>query len=85
MYKLFNCTQVLGFPGGTSGKESAASAGDIRNLGSIPELGKSPREGNGYPLQCSDLENSTDCMVHGVTGGFPGGISGKEPTCQCKT
>ena len=38
MYKLFNCTQVLDFPGGTSGKESAASAGDIRNLGSIPGL-----------------------------------------------
>ena len=48
MYKLFNCTQVLGFPGGTSGKESAASAGDIRNLGSIPELGRSLGEGHGH-------------------------------------
>ena len=35
--------------------------------GSIPELGRSPGEGNGYPLQYSDLENSMDCIVYGVT------------------
>ena len=35
-------------------------------LGSIPGLGRSPREGNGYPLQYSGLENSMDCIVHGV-------------------
>ena len=34
--------------------------------GSIPELGQSPGEGKGYPLQYSGLENSTDCKVHGV-------------------
>ena len=43
----------LGFPGGSVGKESAYNVGD---LGSIPGLGRSPREGNGYPLQCSCLE-----------------------------
>ena len=37
------------------------------DLGSIPELGISPGEGNGYPLQYSGLENSVDCIVHGVT------------------
>ena len=37
------------------------------DLGSIPELGRSPGEGKSYPLQHSDLENSSDCIVHGVT------------------
>ena len=36
------------------------------DLGSIPGLGRSPREGKGYPLQYSGLENSIDCIVHGV-------------------
>ena len=36
-------------------------------LGSIPELGRSPGEGKGYPLQYSGLENSMDCRVDGVT------------------
>ena len=53
----------LGFPCGSAGKESACSAGD---MGSIPGLGRSPGEGKGYPLQCSGLENSMDCIVHGV-------------------
>ena len=47
----------MGFPGGSAGKESTCNAGD---LGSIPGLGRSPGEGKGYPLQYSDLENSTD-------------------------
>ena len=47
----------MGFPGGSAGKESACNAGD---LDSIPELGRSPGEGNGYPLQYSGLENSMD-------------------------
>ena len=34
--------------------------------GFIPGLGRSAREGNGYPLQCSGLENSMDCIVRGV-------------------
>ena len=54
----------LGFPGGSVGKESTCNAGD---LGSIPGLGRSAGEGNGYPLQYSCLENSMDCIVHGVT------------------
>ena len=43
--------------GGTDGKESACNVGD---LALIPGLGRSPREGNGYPLQYSCLENSMD-------------------------
>ena len=54
----------MGFPGSSAGKESAYNAGD---LGSIPGLGTSPGEGNGYPLQYSGLENSMDYAVHGVT------------------
>ena len=37
------------------------------DLGLIALLGRSPGEGKGYPLQYSGLENSTDCIVHGVT------------------
>ena len=43
-----------------------ANAGDIRDVGLISGLGRSPGEGNGYPLQYSGLENSMDCIVHGV-------------------
>ena len=53
----------LGFPCGPAGKESACNVGD---LGSIPELGRSPGEGKGYPLQYSGLENSMDYIVLGV-------------------
>ena len=53
----------LGFPCGSAGKESACNAGD---LGSILGLGRSPGEGKDYPLQYSGLENSMDCIVHGV-------------------
>ena len=52
-----------GFPYGSAGEESACNAGD---LGSIPGLGRSPGEGKGYPLLYSGLENSMDCIVHGV-------------------
>ena len=41
-------------------KNSPATAGDVRNAGSIDGLGKSPEEGNGYPLQYSCLVNSMD-------------------------
>ena len=59
----------MGFPGGSAGKEPTCNAGD---LGSIPGLGRSPGEGNSYPLQHSGLENSVDrgaqlATVHGVT------------------
>ena len=49
---------------GSDGKESTCS---VEDLGSTPGLGRSPGEGNGYPLQYSGLENSMDCIVHGVT------------------
>ena len=45
------------FPGGSDDKKSACNVGD---LGLIPELGRSPGEGNSYPLQYSGLENSMD-------------------------
>ena len=54
----------LGFPCGSAGKEFTCNAGD---LGSIPGLGRPPGKGKGYPLQYSGLENSMDCIVHGVT------------------
>ena len=54
---------ILGFSGGSAGKESACNVGD---LGLIPRLGRSPGEGKGYPFQYSGLENSVDCIVHGV-------------------
>ena len=53
----------LGLSCGLTGKESSCDMGD---LGSIPGLGRSPGEGNGYPLQYSGLENSMDCIEHGV-------------------
>ena len=60
---------IWGFPGGSAGKESSCNAGD---LGSIPGSGRSPEEGNGYPLQYSYLENPMDrgawwVAAHGVT------------------
>ena len=44
-------------------KKSTCNAGD---LGSIPGLARSPGEGKGCPLQSPGLENSMDCIVHGV-------------------
>ena len=54
----------LGFLCDSVGKESTSNVGD---LGSVRELGRFPGEGKGYPLQYSGLENSMDCIVHGVT------------------
>ena len=53
-----------GFPSGSAREESARNVGD---LGSIPGLGRSPREGKGCPLQYSALGVSMDCIVHSVT------------------
>ena len=47
----------MGFPGVLAGKESACNEGD---LGFIPGLVRSPREGNGNPLQYPCLENPID-------------------------
>ena len=60
---MYVCS-VVGFPCGSAGKESACNTGD---LGLIPGLGRSPGEGKSYPLQYSGLENSIDCIVHGIT------------------
>ena len=51
------------YPCGSAGKEPVCNAGD---QGSIPGLEKSHGEGKGYPLQCSGLENSMGCIVHGA-------------------
>ena len=53
-----------GFPCGSADKESAHN---VEYLGLIPGLGRSPGEGKGYPLQYSGLENSMDCILHGVS------------------
>ena len=53
----------LGFPGDSDSKESVCNVGD---LGLIPGLGKFPGERKSYPLQYSGLENSMDCIGHGV-------------------
>ena len=55
---------LKGFPDSSVGKESTCNAG-YPSL--IPGLGRFPGEGIGYPLQYSSLENSMDCVVHGVT------------------
>ena len=68
----------MGFPGGSDGKDSSCNTGDP---GLIPGSERSPGEGNGYPLQYSWLENSTDKeawgdTVHGVA---------KSLTTECLT
>ena len=62
----------MGFPGMLVVKNLSANAGDIRDVGSIPGLGRSPGGGHGNPLQYSCLENPTDrgawqATVHRVT------------------
>ena len=63
LWSNFHIHPYWGFPYSSVGKEFTCNAGD---LGSIPRLGRSPGEGNGYSLQYSGLENSLDCVVHGV-------------------
>ena len=65
---LYLPLHTLGFPGGSDGKESTCNEGDP-DL--IPDLGRSPGERDGYPLQYSCLENPMDSRawqptVHGV-------------------
>ena len=60
VYFKMDCVTLhitMGFPGGSDGKESACNA---RDVGSIPVSGRSPGEGNGYPLQYFCLDNSMD-------------------------
>ena len=61
----------MGFPNGSESKETACSAGDIRDRGSIPGAGRSPGGGHSNPLQYSCLKNPMDkgawqATVHGV-------------------
>ena len=68
VWLLNSAVLFLGLPWWLSSKESACNAGDS---GSIPEPGRSPGGGNGYPLQCFCLEHSMDsrawqAAVHGV-------------------
>ena len=53
----------IAFPDSSVGKKSTCNAGDPS---SIPGLGRSPGEGNRYPLQYSGLQNCMDCIIHGV-------------------
>ena len=64
---------MCGFPGSTVVRNMPANAGDTRDTGSVPELGRFPGERNGMPLQYSCLENSMDrgswqAIVHGIAG-----------------
>ena len=80
---LFKIIYFLGFPYGSAGKESAFNAGD---LDLISGLGRSPGEGKGYPLQCSGLENSMDCIVLGVAKiGHNWATFHFHPTCREST
>ena len=73
LYKIWTWLQCSnGLPRWLSGKESTCPWGDTRDTVSIPGLGRSPRGGNGNPLQYSCLENPTDrgawrATAHGVT------------------
>ena len=58
--------KAYGFPGDAVVKNPPVNVRDTRDASLIPELGRSPREGNGIPLQCSCLENSMDRGVYGV-------------------
>ena len=51
---------LMGFPGGSVGKETAYSPGDARDMGSIPGLGRSSGGGHGNPLHYSCLEDPMD-------------------------
>ena len=52
--------QTEGYPHGLVIKNPSTKAGDVRDAGSIPRLGRSPGEGNGNLLQCLNLENPMD-------------------------
>ena len=68
----------MGFPGGSDGKESACNAEDPA---SIPGSGRSLREGNGYPLQCSYPENS---MIRGAWQATVHGVAKSLMQIQCQ-
>ena len=57
----------MGFPVGPVVKDSSTNAGDLRDLGSISQLGRSPGEGPGNPLQYSCLKDPMDRGVWQAT------------------
>ena len=61
------CRKTVINLGGSDGKESTCNAGD---LGSIPGWGRSPGEGNSYPLQYSGLENAWTIRSMGFTNSW---------------
>ena len=68
---IYNKQHAQGFPGGSDGKESACNAGDARDMGSFPGLGRSLGGGHGSPLQYSCLKNPMDKgawlgTIHGI-------------------
>ena len=63
-------------------KSQPANAGDTRDLGSIPGLGRSPGVGNGNPLQYSCLGNP---MVGGVWQSIVCGVTSSQTTEQLST
>ena len=63
--------KLSGFPEDSMVKNPPTNEGNIGDMGLLPGLGRSPGEGNGYPLQYSCLKSSTDrgtwwSAVHGV-------------------
>ena len=64
---MFSSSSLKRTPSEKPNSDGKESTYNMRDLGSIPGLGRSPGEGNGYPLQNSGLENSIDCIVHGVS------------------
>ena len=69
---FFTIWATRGFPGGSSGKDPTCQWGDVRDMGSVPGLGRSPGGGHGNPLQYSCLENPMDrgvwqAAAHSVT------------------
>ena len=70
--ELYQTILVVSFPSGSVGKNPLANAGDVRHKGSILGSGRSPEEGNGSPLQYSQLENPVDRGATGSQGGGHG-------------
>ena len=66
----------IDFPSGVDGKENpSANAGDVRDMGSIPGLGRSPGGGHDNPFQCTSMEHPMDrggwwATVHRVTNSW---------------
>ena len=59
----------MGFPSGPVVKKLPADAGDAGDVGSISGLGRSPREGNGWPLECPQAHGQRGLVGYGLGGG----------------